>query len=244
VTSRQQCPFEHSDAAYVLGALSRDEREAYAVHLRDCASCRASVAELERLPALLDRVPMNVAMSLGDREGGDGADSSAEPPEGLLEGVLLRAKGAARQRRRFRARVAAAAIGAAAAAAAAVFAFWPSTDPTPAPSLSAASQSIELSALRSGPMQVEAALRDVAWGTKIELTCTYAVAGDADRYERSSRYALVIRDNLGNDEQVATWGAVPGRQVKIQAATSVSLESIAVLEVRGPDGTPLLRAER
>ena len=34
--------FEHSDAAYVLGALSPSERRAFEEHLRECESCARS----------------------------------------------------------------------------------------------------------------------------------------------------------------------------------------------------------
>ena len=42
-------PFEHEDAAYVLGALSRADRTAYEAHLRTCPRCTAAVAELAAL---------------------------------------------------------------------------------------------------------------------------------------------------------------------------------------------------
>jgi anti-sigma factor RsiW len=42
--------------AYVLGALEPAERRQVREHLADCPACAAEVAELEGLPALLDRV--------------------------------------------------------------------------------------------------------------------------------------------------------------------------------------------
>ncbi|MGV0798210.1 zf-HC2 domain-containing protein, partial [Mycolicibacterium elephantis] len=44
------------DAAYVLGSLSGDERREYEAHLQTCAQCRAAVAELSGIPALLAKV--------------------------------------------------------------------------------------------------------------------------------------------------------------------------------------------
>ena len=41
------------DAAYVLGSLSSNERREYEAHLATCARCRAAVAELSGMPALL-----------------------------------------------------------------------------------------------------------------------------------------------------------------------------------------------
>lgn len=242
----EPCPFRHDDAAFVLGALSAPEREAYAGHLAGCPVCRRAVAELEGLPALLAKVPIDTALALDKAGSADdhGNPLTPGPPPGLVDGVLLRARRANRHTRRFKALVGAGAAAAAAAVAALAFLLWPAGDPTAPPAPTPASQSVELAALRGGPMQVAADLTQVAWGTRIKLTCTYAGADDAGTYEPSASYALVVRDRLGNDQQVATWGAVPGRQVTVQAATAVRLDSIASLEVRGPDGTPLLRANR
>ena len=60
-------PFEHEDAAYVLGALSHEDRLAYEEHLRTCARCSAAVAELAVLPGLLARLPGLPAPAVGKR---------------------------------------------------------------------------------------------------------------------------------------------------------------------------------
>src|SRR5260370_34418608 len=41
------------DAAYVLGSLTSNERREYEAHLATCKRCRAAVAELSGIPALL-----------------------------------------------------------------------------------------------------------------------------------------------------------------------------------------------
>ncbi|MGY2747744.1 zf-HC2 domain-containing protein [Arthrobacter sp. UYCu723] len=51
--------------AYVLGALSPSERREFERHLGDCAGCAASVAEFSGLPALLDLLTHDQAVSLG-----------------------------------------------------------------------------------------------------------------------------------------------------------------------------------
>ncbi len=51
------CHLAHSDAAYVLGALSPADRLEFERHLPGCERCRRSVAELAGLPGLLGRVP-------------------------------------------------------------------------------------------------------------------------------------------------------------------------------------------
>ena len=52
------CSLAHSDAAYVLGALSPTDRLEFGRHLPGCESCRRSVAEMAGLPGLLGRVPV------------------------------------------------------------------------------------------------------------------------------------------------------------------------------------------
>jgi anti-sigma-K factor RskA len=51
------CPQLGDAAAYALGALEHDELERYREHLRDCAGCRAEVAELQ---PVVDELPSSV----------------------------------------------------------------------------------------------------------------------------------------------------------------------------------------
>src|SRR3546814_8313908 len=72
------------DAAYVLGALSPADRRAYEDHLTECDECRRAVAELAPTVGLLSRVPAERARAM------DG--TPADPPPGLRDGLLLRAR--------------------------------------------------------------------------------------------------------------------------------------------------------
>jgi anti-sigma factor RsiW len=51
------CPVRHDLGAYVLGALEPGERRDVEEHLSRCPVCAEELAELDGLPALLDRVP-------------------------------------------------------------------------------------------------------------------------------------------------------------------------------------------
>ena len=84
------CGHEHEDGAYVLGALSPEERVAFERHLPDCAECARSVRELAGLPGLLARVPVEIV------------DPELEPlpvPETLLPAVVRQARQSQRRRR-------------------------------------------------------------------------------------------------------------------------------------------------
>lgn len=227
--------FTRHDAAYLLGALPPEERQEYVDHLRTCATCRESVAELAGLPGLLAQVPPDLLAGLGDT-------AVDEPPPTLLPALLEEVQRTSRRRRR-RA-VVGGALGAVAAAAVAVVALGalgvvgrstPSGPPV------AAAPTVTLAPVAATPIHATAQLQPVAWGTRIVLRCTYSSASSAARYGAAAgSYALVVRDRSGDVEQVATWNAVPGQESVVSAATAWSSADIAVLEIRTAAGSPVL----
>jgi hypothetical protein len=88
---------------YVVGAIEPAERSIVDKHLGQCADCRAELAGLAGLPALLGRVPASDVERLADAGTGP-----AEPPPELLDS-LLRRVGARHRARKWRAITAAAA---------------------------------------------------------------------------------------------------------------------------------------
>ena len=56
------------DAAYVLGSLSSAERREYEAHLETCDRCRAAVAELSGMPALLGLLDVDDVRALDDEQ--------------------------------------------------------------------------------------------------------------------------------------------------------------------------------
>ncbi|MFI2589853.1 anti-sigma factor family protein [Rhodococcus erythropolis] len=53
-------PYAEWDAAYVLGALTHDQRTTFEDHLSTCARCRAAVAELAVIPQFLAAAPREI----------------------------------------------------------------------------------------------------------------------------------------------------------------------------------------
>ncbi|HEX5533182.1 MAG TPA: zf-HC2 domain-containing protein [Actinomycetales bacterium] len=245
----------HDDAAFVLGALSDDERQAYTDHLRECSACRRSVTEFAPLPALLSRVPIDVVRSLDDStETQDVDDTHVD----LLPALLARVAREERRQRRTARRWFAAGAGVAAAAAAAVALAVvpggpfvstgnaPGAASRPSPSVSAqqaADRTATLTALQPTGMKVDVALTSVAWGTRIRITCTYPGSRYGTATAGSSSYALVVRSAGGAEQQVAAWGSVPGRQVTVDGATAIPLTAIRTLEVRDASGAAVMRAQ-
>ena len=216
-------PFAKYDAAYLLGALAPEDRQAFVEHLRTCADCSRSVNELAGLPGLLARVPADL---LPDSAG------AAEPPETLLPSLLDTVRRGTRRRRRWTA------AGFAVAAAAAVFALVAIvTGPRPQAPVAASAPAVTLAPVTTTPIRATAQLQPVAWGTKIVLRCTYASGAPYG----TETYSLVVLDRSGRTEQVATWNAVVGQESVVQGATSWTATDISALEVRTADGEPVLR---
>ena len=209
-------PFVHDDAAYVLGALSEDERAAFEAHLATCADCRARVAEIRGVPALLAGITA--------------ADLAEEaPPDTLLPGLMRRAR-----RRRGRQRLLVAGLGAVAAACLIALAVvvWPfgssgSGSGQPAPRA--------LHALVNVPVHATARLVAKSWGTEIDLKCRYA-----DGVEQSRPYRLVVVDRQGHDEDLGSWQLPPDADVSYTAGTALQPADIARVQITSVDGTPLL----
>ena len=81
----------------------------------------------------------------------------------------------------------------------------------------------------------------VAWGTRLDLICSYASGQDEYGASPSAEYALVLRTRDGHDEQVATWRGLPGRTMRLSAATATSRSDIETVELRTAAGDVVLR---
>jgi hypothetical protein len=218
------------DAAYVLGALSPADRRAFEEHLKVCAACASAVSELAGLPGLMSRVSI------------DQLTAEPEPvPETLLPSL---ARAVRRERARHRL-----AVGAAAAAAAclitvgAVGISRPDSPSRPPVASSASTPSgtanLALTAVVPSPVAASARLVDMAWGTRIDMTCSYRSRG---LYPASGvPYAMVVIDRHGAAEQVATWNALPNRELTVMGASSRARRDIGAVEIRTLDGQTILR---
>ncbi|MEO8519089.1 MAG: zf-HC2 domain-containing protein [Dermatophilaceae bacterium] len=218
------------DAAYVLGALSPADRRQFEEHLLGCPACAASVAELAGLPGLMSKVSQ------------EQLSAEAEPlPETLLPS-LARAVRRERRRRRL-------AVGTAAAAAAVLIGVGATAisrpdSPARPPLASTASPtsgtaSLPFSAVVPSPVTASARLVDMAWGTRVDLTCAYRSNG---LYRAVGvPYALVVIDRAGVSQQVATWTSVPDRQLTVVGASSLARGDIASVEIRTLSGQAILR---
>jgi hypothetical protein len=239
------CGYDRYDGAYVLGALNPSERRAFEEHLAECPSCSRAVREIAGLPGLLSRVGPDVLE--------EDPDEPPLPPT-LLPTLLDRVRHDRRRRTAVLAGLAAAAAVVATVGTAVVLGVTggdgghpsqnpPVAGPTLPGSLAGSRPMTPVGA--EGSMRASVALADVAWGTRLDLTCSYA-SEEAYPHQfggRPTAYSLVVRTRDGQAEQVATWRALPGRTMQLTAATDARQGQITSVEVRTAQGEPVLRLD-
>lgn len=228
--------FRELDAAYILGALSSDERREFEAHLRTCDSCSDAVRELAGMPGLLATVPLAVA-ELGP---------AGPVPDTLLPALVRQVRRERRTRRWVMGAAAAAVAGAVGLGGAAlvgrptdVTATHPAATATSSAPSRTAAPARPMTALIRTPLTAEVSINDVAWGTRLDLTCRYTTRGEYPG-EQGPAYVLVVHAKDGHSEQVASWRSVAGRVLHLSGATQLSSNDIASVEVRTQRGSPLL----
>lgn len=215
------------DGAYLLGALSADDRRMFERHLTDCDACSASVSELAALPGLLAQVPAAEAEAILEQD----AHLTPDLLPRLVDHVT-------RRRRRVRRWALAATIGTVAAALVFGAVLAPDlvgeqNDP------SGHAVAVELTPVDESPVTASIRLVEEQWGTRIEMECQY---GEVNSYSAPTDYAMYVIDTDGNDVRVASWTAVPGRTATPSGTVSLAVDQLRSVELRSAgDGAVLLR---
>jgi hypothetical protein len=230
------CQYSRQDGSYVLGALSPAERQDFEQHLAYCDECARSVRELAGLPGLLSRVDPDVLVSppVGD-----------PVPETLLPALIANVR-RTQQRRML------ATVGLAAAAVVAVIlgslalagvigdkGSAPVASPPP-PTASALPAGQSMLPIGHAAVRGTLAFTSVRWGTKLDLTCTYGKSPEYDTTHVQT-YEMFVRTADGRVQQVASWRGLPGRTMRLAAATAASRKDITGVEVRTAAGHTVLK---
>lgn len=213
--------FAQWDAAYVLGALEPVDRRLFEEHLQNCERCQGSVSELSALPGLLSRAhdPEEVTALV------------PQPPADLFEKTARRA---ASERRRRGGRM----ILLAAAAVAVILGIGlplllRPADPGPV---------LALQQVAEQSLSAQVGFESVAWGTRLNIDCDYPAGYEFGDANGPWSYALLVTDTQGSTMQVATWKAVPGKEITLQAATSLPVDQIAEVTVKTLAGLTVLQS--
>lgn len=227
------CPFAFDDAAYVLGALSPNERQRFQEHLPTCAPCTSGVSELAGLPGLLSRLPEGDVDTLLTEERHDD-----DAPVSLLPRLQTKAR---RERRKSQWRVAA--IGGAVAASVMLIAFLftgnafqSSNNPSTQQPVAAASAPVDFTPVNGAPVKASVTMAEKKWGTMLQLNCTYT----APAYGSPPEYKLIAKTDSGKDTQIAAWEATPYQEVHVPAATAIQRDNLASLEIQNESGASVM----
>ena len=227
------CGHEHEDGAYVLGALSPDDRAEFERHLSGCRDCSAAVRDLAGLPGLLARVPQSVL---------EGSEPVTPVPETLLPSLVRRARRTRRRRTWLVAVAAAAVLLAAGAGAASVL----GRDDAQRAAPLIEQRPADRRGTAAGPGGRRA---DLGVGLTHPGPVGHAagpdlhVRRDHGRLGRRGEpaYAMFVTRRDGTSEQVASWRALPGRTMHLSAATAAVRGEVTAVEVRTTSGMVVLR---
>lgn len=217
------------DGAYVLGALSPEERLEYEAHLAECPTCAAAVTESAGIPGVLRRLDAATAVRLRDLPAATPLPD--EPPA-----TVARIAGRIQRRRRFTALAAAAAVVVALGGGIAVGAGLPG----PPDSVAAATTSAELRPVAGSGVSASLTMRSIAEGTRLDWRCRYPDGGTWSGATRA--YRLVVQVPDGSWRTVATWSANGNDGARLSTVTSIRRQDIRAVEIRLPGERAALAA--
>jgi len=221
-----RCEYARDDGAYVLGALAPAERAAFQRHLAGCRGCREAVAELAVLPGLLGRLATATAEQVAEAAT---AVEASRLPTLLAAAQVERRRG--KVRRRWRMLAAAAAV----LMAFAVGVFLESDVANPRTGTTELASMVAVD--HHGPVTAEVGFTETLGGTRITVHCWYLPTGD---YHKPWTFRLYAVATDGVSEQVASWSAAPGEELRFDTLTRFVEAELAKVELRLGDGTPLL----
>jgi hypothetical protein len=229
------------DAAYVLGALSTDDRREFERHLTNCVACTNAVAELAGVPGFLMKLDSNTAQSLVAAP--DGANVFALP----LEPIQSLARAALKKRASLRRRVAAAM----AVAAGFVMVIGllvgsnlssGSNNSESQASTAALGAKVSMVALEKNSMLVDMHMTSKRWGTQFSWNCVYG-NGEVSA-QKPEFYDLVVTDTAGVATTVASWSQAGTSAKGLVASTGIPMSSIKTIEFQYADThAPVVRGE-
>ena len=216
----------------MLGALAPAERAAYERHLAGCASCREAVAEIAVLPGLLGRLdPAGLEQFLPP-------PAAPRVPALLDEARRRRTRERSADRRRY-------ALTTLAAAGLALWSVWappwccpdPPARSGPWPDQRPGHAGVDgrhATGGRRGPVHAEIGLTGTEWGTEVTMRCGYDARTS---YWEAYPFRLVAHGPNGATEQIGSWLAAPGDDLRFSGATRFTDAELVSVELHEADGT-------
>ncbi|WP_433196695.1 anti-sigma factor family protein [Nocardia sp. CA-107356] len=212
------------DAPYVLGSLTRAERQEYEEHLAGCPVCQAAVSDLAVLPGLLALVEPETALAM--IEPLEAPVAEAEPPTQLLPRLAYAAEKRRRRSRWVSIGAAVAAAAAAVAIAVPVITSITATDTTSGTEQVVAERSME--PIKPNPVTASFKVVRADSKTRIVMTCSY---GPSDqRY--SWNLDLYVIGTDGSQSKLDQWPAGPGTELTIDRTIDKAPDQIQAVQIR------------
>lgn len=208
------------DAAYVLGALSLEERRTYESYLAANPARAAELTELAGLPGILNALSRDEAVALTDFAG-------APPAEQRPDNVASLAQAAAKRQQRSRRTWLAAAV----ASAAALLIAGGIIGATLFANTSAPTQTVAMQAMQPTPrggLTAELAVTEKKWGTELNWACQYT----KDWSRNVASYDIVVTTRDGAQKTVGSWKPAGDEATGLSAATSIPTKQIRTVDIR------------
>jgi hypothetical protein len=219
----------------VLGSLSSNERREYENHLNTCVMCRAAVADLSGMPALLalfNRDEMAAAHEL-----------PPEPPPMRPELFDLLLDRVSWHRRRSRWMAWTVIAAAAVVLLLGVFIAVEPGRPSPAAVPPVTASAMTMTPVASPELAASFTLTSHDWGTHIDMTCTYhesSTETDVRDDGAGDALAMMAVGRDGSRVQLATWMAQAGMTARISGSTYMPILEMTAVQVVSVDSGEVL----
>ncbi|MCV7221584.1 anti-sigma factor family protein [Mycolicibacterium elephantis] len=205
------------DAAYVLGALSVDERRIYEDYLAANPQALAELTDLAEMPGILGALSREEALELA----GIADDAPAVDHHDNVASL------AAERQRRSRRTVLAAAV----AVAAALAIVGGVVGATVFPRTSDQVQTVAMAPMQPGQREgltAQLAVTEKQWGTELRWSCQYS----KDWARNVASYDIVVTTHDGIQTVVGSWRPAGDESTGLSAATSIAASAIHTVDIR------------
>lgn len=203
------------DAAYLLGALSVDERRTYEEYLAATPDKAAELTEFEAIPDILGVLSREEALALTDIE-----DRPAD------DNIASLAKAAAKREQRSRRTYLTVAVAAAAALAIVGGVVGASVFPR-----TTSVQTVAMAPMQPGAREgltAQLAVTEKKWGTELNWACKYTKDWSRD----VPSYDIVVTTKEGVQTTVGSWKPAGDEAAGLSAATSIPATDIRSVDIR------------